>query len=223
MPNPMDEIREDIRQLHLKHARGDLREKAFQRALAQRTMDLYKALATSRLTDGERILHEHHVVQSHMKLAQSVLKEPEQVATSLFLTQRRILRVRSWIKPGQPTTADHRDGTVLDELFLSEIHGMVTRRQRRPGEVGVGLAMAALALILWDWLDLTGTLLLVLGALGALHGLIFPTRWIELMAKGQAAEPFCVLAPGKKSGRELLKLLGERLGKSNPRPVLARA
>ncbi len=86
MRNPMDEIREDIRKLHLAHARGDLREKAFQRALAQRTMDLYRALAQSRLVPGERILKEHHVVEAHMKLTQSVMREPEQMATSLFLT-----------------------------------------------------------------------------------------------------------------------------------------
>lgn len=208
----MDEIREDIRKLHLAHARGDLREKAFQRALAQRTMDLYRALAQSRLVPGERILKEHHVVEAHMKLTQSVMREPEQMATSLFLTQRRLLRVRSYIRPGQPATADHRDSTVLDELPLAGVRLIHTRRRIRPGEIGAGLAMAVVALLLWEWLEITGAVLLGLGLLGALHGLLVPTRWLEIVGKGVKEEPFLILAPGKKSAKELVKDLRGQLG-----------
>lgn len=212
MHNPMDEIREDIRRLHLAHARGDLREKAFQRALAQKTMDLYRALVERTLAPGEKILKEHHVVEAHMRLTQSVLKEPEQMATSLFLTQRRLLRVRSSIRPGQPATADERDSTVLDEVPLARIQLIHTRRRIRPGEICAGLAMAALALIFWEWLEVTGVVLLGLGILGALHGFLMPTRWLEIAGKGAHGEPFRILAPGKKSARELLKDLQERLG-----------
>jgi hypothetical protein len=204
MRNPMDEIREDIRKLHLAHARGDLRDKAFQRLLAQRTMDLYRALAESRLAPGEKILKEHHVVEAHMKLTQSVMREPEQMATSLFLTQRRLLRVRSWIRPGEPSTADRRDGTILDELPLGKIKAIQTRRMIRPGEIGVGLAMGAVALLFWEWLEVTGVVLLGLGFLGALHGVLLPTRWLEITGKGAGEEPFRILAPRKKSAKELL-------------------
>lgn len=212
MRNPMDEIREDIRRLHLAHARGDLREKGFQRLLAQRTMDLYRALAQSRLAPGEKILTEHHVVEAHMKLTQSVMREPEQMATSLFLTERRLLRVRSWIRPGVPSTADQRDGTILDELPLGKIETIQTRRRIRPGEIGVGLAMGAVALLFWEWLEVTGVILLCLGLLGALHGLLVPTKWLEIVGKGVKGEPFLVLAPGKKSARGLLKDLRGQLG-----------
>lgn len=83
--------------------------------------------------------------------------------------------------------------------------------------------MVAVALVLWGWLDLTGVLLLALGVLGALHGLLLPTKWIQLLADGHSGEPFCVLAPRKKSGRQILKLVQERLEKANPKPALARA
>ena len=212
MRNPMDEIREDIRRLHLAHARGDLREKAFQRALAQMTMGLYRALAERSLMPGEKILKEHHVVEAHMRLTQSVLREPEQMATSLFLTERRLLRVRSRIRPGQPSTADDRDGTVVDEVPLSRIQALERRRRTRPGETAAGLAMAALALLLWDWLEVTGVVLLGLGLLGALHGLLLPTRWVEIKAGGPSeSEPISIYASGKKSGRALLRLLREKI------------
>ncbi len=217
MRNPMDDIREEIRRLHLAHARGDLREKAFQRALAQRTMELYRALAESSLLPGEEILQEHHVVEAHMRLTQSVLKEPEQMATSLFLTDRRLLRVRSWIQPGRPATADHRDGTVLDQVPLAKIQALQTRRRIRPGEIGAGMAMAALALLLWQWLEVTGFVLLGLGILGAIHGLLLPTRWVEIQSRSPApSEPILVHAYRKKSGRALLKSLREMTRTSPP-------
>jgi hypothetical protein len=217
MRNPMDEIREDIRRLHLAHARGDLRDKAFQRLLTQRTMDLYRALVQRALAPGEKILEEHHVVQAHMRLTQSVLKEPEQVATSLFLTQSRLLRVRSCIRPGQPATADQRDSTVLDELPLARIRLIQTRRRIRPGEICAGLAMAAVALIFWQWLEVTGVVLLGLGLLGAIHGLLLPTRWVEIRTgPPSASEPILVHAHRKKSGRALLRSLRERIQAGPP-------
>ncbi len=204
MRNPMDEIREDIRRLHLAHARGDLREKAFQRLVAQRTMDLYRALVENSLQPGERIIKEHHVVEAHMKLTRSVLQEPEQVATSLFLTQKRLLRVRSWIRPGEPTTADQRDGTILDEIPLAKIQKVESQHRIRPGEALAGFAMGAVGFVFGEWLEVTGVLLMVLGLLGVLHGLLLPTRWLEITGKGAAKEPIRILAPGKKSAKELV-------------------
>lgn len=217
MPNPTDEIREEIRQLNLRHARGDLREKVFQRALAQRTTDLYRALVEGSLLPGERILQEHHVIQAHMRLTQSLLREPEQIATSLFLTQRRILRVRSRIIPGQPPTGDHRDSTVLDELPLTRLKGLKKRRQVRPGEALVGIGMALVALAFWEWLEVTGIVLLGLGLCGAIHGLLIPTTWIELVETKTTGEPFKVMVPRKKSAKELLRSLEGCVAK----PVIA--
>lgn len=204
MSNPMDEIREDIRRLHLAHARGDIKEKPFQRLLAQRTMDLYRALVEGALAPGEKILKEHHVIEAHMKLTQSVLREPEQTATSLFLTQRRILRVRSRITPGRAITADHRDSTVLDELPLAKIESLRSKYQIRPGEIAVGMVMVSIGLIFWQWLEVKSVILLGLGILGALHGLLIPTRWVEIKSKIHLEEPFRILAPRKRAQRSSL-------------------
>jgi|GEM_PF-1352206 len=168
MRNPMDEIREVIRRLHLARARGDIKEKAFQRLLAQRTMDLYRALVEGALAPGERILKEHHLVEARTRLTESVLREPEQTATSLFLTQRRLLRARSSIRPGQPITADHRDSPIMDELPLAKIRSLRNRFQIRPGEITAGLVMATVGLVFWHWLEVTGVILLGLGLLGPL-------------------------------------------------------
>jgi hypothetical protein len=221
MRNPMDEIREDIRRLHLAHARGDIKEKTFQRLLAQRTTDLYRALVEGALAPGERILKEHHVVEAHTRLTESVLREPEQTATSLFLTQRRLLRVRSSIRPKQPITADHRDSTIVDELPLAKIRSLRNGFRIRPGEITAGLVMATVALVFWQWLEVTGVILLGLGLLGALHGLLMPTRWVEISTEPTLKEPFRILAPTKKSGKELIRMIRMNL-KTEEKAILAK-
>jgi hypothetical protein len=206
----MDAIREEIRQLHLKHSRGDIREKSFQQLLAQRTMDLYRAAVEESLGKGERILHEHHVIQAHMRLSESILKEPEQKTVGLFLTDRGLLRVRSSVVPGRPVTCDERDGTRLDRIPLDRIEALTARRQIRPGQIWVGLAILAIGGLFYSWLSITGPVLVALGALGALHGLVLPTRWMEVQARG-IKEPFVVYALRKKSAKVLLARLGKRL------------
>ena len=212
MKSDLDSLREEIRQLHLKHARGDLREKPFQRGLARRTMELCRATVEKSMAAGERILHEHHVIQAHVRFAQSVLKEPEQTATSLYMTERSLIRLRSNITPGRPTTCDEGDNTVVDHISLKDIAGTRVHRRIRPGEICVGLAMIAFAYLFYDSLDITGALMVGLGALGALHGLLLPTRWIEVKTAADApSDPILIHAVGKKSGRKLVKLLRAKI------------
>jgi len=57
----------------------------------------------------------------------------------------------------------------------------------------------------------TGPLLMLLGTLGVLHGLLLPTRWIEVRIRGAPPkEPMAVYALSKKSGRRLLKVVREK-------------
>jgi hypothetical protein len=147
-------------------------------------------------------------VRGHLRLASSVLAEPEQEAISLFLTDRRLLRMRCRILPGRPPTGDDRDGTVVDEVPLAAITSLVTRRRVRIGEVVAGAVITALALVFKPWLLITGTLLAGLGVAGMLHGLLLPTRWVEIRRSGRGADDvFRVHAMGRKSGRELLARL----------------
>ena len=183
---------------------------------------LYTAVAQERLGAGEPIVREHHVIRSHMALTQSVLKDPQQEMISLFVTDRRLLRVRSVLTPGRPVTCDRRDRTVVDDLPFGDIEGIRVHRQVRWGEVMVGLSLAGFAYLCYNLLSVTGPATVGLGLLGALHGLLLPTRWIELQASAPIAEAtFCVYALRKKSGRKLLRMVREKMRFTNQaQPVM---
>src|SRR5574341_2012220 len=119
-----DALRSEIRDLHRRHERGDIPSRRFEHALAERSVDLCRAVVRERLRQGEPLVAEHHVIHSHFRLSQSVLKEADQQAVSLFGTDRRLLRIRSILSPGRPATCDSQDETVLDEVPYSRITGI---------------------------------------------------------------------------------------------------
>lgn len=208
MTTDLDRLRGEIRSLAEKHARGDIRDKEFEPVLAERTVALYRALVERRMDPGERILAEHHVVFSHTRLTESMLKEPEQTAVSLFATDRRLWRVRAPLRAGLPPLNGHGDGAELDSVAYDRIDSLESRRDVRAGEVAVGLGIVVFAFVFRSWLSVTGALLVLLGALGVLHGLLFPTRWVEVQTRGTAsAEPMAVHALRKKSARALLQVV----------------
>lgn len=214
MPTEVDTLRSRIRGLYPKRERGDLTEKTFQRELIERTLDLYRALLKTRMVKGESITKEHHVVRAHLKLTQSVLREPEQETISIFTTDRRLFRIQSILLPNRPPTADEEDKTVIEEIPLNKIRSLTPRRQIRWGETGVGAAMGVLALLFAPWLSFTGPFLIGLGAAGVLHGLLLPTRWIEIITNGTGAplEPIPIYALRKRSARDLVQYLQGRKG-----------
>ena len=214
MPTEVDSLRSKIRGLYPKRERGDLTEKAFQRELIERTLDLYRALLKSRLQKGEFITKEHHVVRAHLKLTQSVLREPEQETISLFTTDRRLFRIQSILLPNRPPTADEEDKTVISEVPLKKIQALNPRRQIRWGEIGVGAVMGVLALLFASWLSFTGPFLIGLGAAGILHGLLLPTRWIDIIINGSGPplEPIPIYTLRKRSARDLVQYLQVRKG-----------
>ena len=207
-----DGLREEIRQLCQKYAVGDIGEKKFQPALAKATVNLYQATVERLLPEGETIIHSHHVIRGHLRLTQSVMKEPEQQAVSLFLTERRLVRLRSTLSAYKQVTCDHRDDTVVDEILLEAIQSLRMHRQIRGGEALVGLGIVGVAVLFHSWLAITGPLLIVLGALGVLHGLFLPTRWLEVEGRvGGTQDPICIYVLRKKSARTLVRLLRERI------------
>jgi hypothetical protein len=213
MMTEADALRQKIRGLYPKRDIGDLTEKVFQKELIERTIDLYRALIKDRLAKGETIQKEHHVAQAHFRLTQSVLREPEQTAVSLFSTDRRLFRIRSSFLPIRPPTADEKDQTRIDELPIKKIQALSIRRQVRWGEAGVGGAMAALALLFASWLSFTGPFLIGLGAAGIVHGFLLPTRWLEIIPQeGAPEEPMAIYALRKRSARDLVRFLQVRKG-----------
>ena len=205
-------LREEIRQLSQKYAAGDIGERKFQPALAKATVNLYQATVEGLLPEGETIIQSHHVVFGHTRMVQSVMKEPEQQAVSLFLTDRRLVRLRSTLSAYKPITCDHRDDTVVDEVPLDTIQSLRVRRQIRGGEALTGLGIVGVAVIFYPWLAITGPLLIVLGALGVIHGLLLPTRWLEVQGRvGESEDPICIYVLRKKSAQTLVRLLRERI------------
>ena len=210
--NDIEALRSEIRDLLRRHEQGDIPPRSFERKLAERTVDLYRAVIRQRLRKDESILAEHHVVHSHLRLSQSILKEADQQAVSLFGTDRALFRIRSILSPGRPVTCDSRDDTVLDEIPYSGITGIRIRREIRVGEIAAGVAIGVFAWVFRHWLQVTGIFLLGLGALGILHGLVLPTRWTEVEMAGRThPEPIRIHALRKKSARNLLRLLRKQL------------
>ena len=114
----LNELRQKIAELYPKRDRGDLRERDFQALVADRTVALYRVIIKEKMAEGETIECEHHTIRTHFRVMQSILREPAQQATSLFLTDRGLYRLQSTIMPDQPPTADSRDQTGV-EVFTA--------------------------------------------------------------------------------------------------------
>jgi hypothetical protein len=215
--NEIDALRSEIQDLHRRRDRGDIPSRRFEQALADRSLDLSRAVIRDRLRKGESLLAEHHVIHSHLRLSQSILKEADQQAVSLFGTDRRLFRLRSVLSPGRPATCDSRDETVLDEVPYSSITGIRAQREIRIGEIVAGVTICMFAWAFRSWLEVTGVFLLGLGVFGILHALLLPTRWVEVEAMGAThSEPIKIHAVRKKSARNLLRLLRRQRFTSAP-------
>jgi hypothetical protein len=89
---------------------------------------------------------------------------------------------------------------------------VTVRTQRRKGQIVAGLVIAGFAVLGHSWLQITGTALFLLGIAGALHGLLLPTRWAEVLHPAPAASPpFQIWALRKKSARQVLKFLRQKI------------
>lgn len=213
-PDPeSNTLREKLQELYTRHAAKDLPERPFRRALTEYSYRLYLAVAREQCKAGESILHEHHIIRSHMWWSQSFLKDPNQEVVSLFLTDRRLIRIRSVMAPGRPVSCNEADQTTVDSLFFDRIEALQAHREVRWGEAAVGLVITAVGWIFYEWLDVTGPVLAVVGVLGMLHGLLWHSRWVEVKARVQApaADPVIIYTTRRKSGRKLIKMLREKI------------
>ena len=213
MTKDIDSLRKEIKLMHLNHLKGDITEKAFQRDIVKRTVDLYRAVVRRRMAEDEKILLEHHTIRAHFRVTQSLLKEPEQEAISVFATDRRIVHLRSTVLPDQPPTADGRDRTIVEAIRYENIGSIAVHRNIRWGEIGVGAIICTVAVLFASFLEFTSGVLLVLGGLGILHGLFLPTKWVEIKPSAMLQDkvaPVAIHASRRKSARKLVKLLREK-------------
>jgi hypothetical protein len=207
----IEAIRAVIRGLYPKRAIGDLTEKKFQQELTERTLDLYRALIRMKMKKDESIVCEHHVVQSHFKLTHSVLREPEQGSVSLFATDRNLFHLKSTLMPGRPPSADEQDNFSMEKVSFQRIGSVRVKRQIRIEEMGMGAAIAGLAALFYSSLSITGPFMVGLGILGILHGLLLPTRWVQVEILDPASDPILIHALRKKSGRIMVRFLREKM------------
>lgn len=207
----VEALRAVIKGLYPKRAIGDLTEKRFQHELVDRTLDLYRALIRINTKENEQIVCEHHVLRSHFKLTHSVLKEPEQGTESFFATERSLFHLKSTLMPGRPPTADKEDNFYMKQIPLQKIRSVRVKRQIRIEEMGMGAAIAGLAALFYSSLSITGPFLVGLGILGMLHGLLLPTRWVQVETLDPASEPILIYALRKKSARRMIKFLREKM------------
>jgi hypothetical protein len=213
MKTDLNELRQEIAELYPKRDRGDIRERDFQAEVADKTVALYRAIIKERMAEDESIECEHHTIRTHFRLMQSILREPAQQATSLFLTDRGLYRIQSTIMPNRPPTADSGDQTRVEEFRLNRIHALKKRLQIRLGEVLLGAAFGAIAVVFRHWLTITAPFLAGVGILGVLHGFLRPTRWVEveLVNGSRTSDPVLIYAVWKDSAKELARRLEERL------------
>jgi len=205
-------LRNDIIALWERRARGDVSERTFQKQSEKHVLDLCRALVRRRTDQGEAIQAEHHAVRAHTKIAGSVLKESEQEFISLLATERRLFRLRAIQTADQPLLFLDGDKDAVEELPYGSASGVTVRTQRRTSQMVAGLVIAALAALGHSWLQITGTALFLLGMAGALHALLVPTRWVEVLQRpSTASPPFQIWALRKKSARRLLKFLRQKV------------
>jgi hypothetical protein len=107
----------------------------------------------------------------------------------------------------------------VDELGYAGILHIARRKQRRWGEVAAGLGAALLAFLLGDALAITGPLLAGLGLAGALHGLLLPTRWIEILPRdAPPVPPFELHGVRRGSARRVLAVVAGAIGPRQEHP-----
>jgi hypothetical protein len=211
-PDPVERLRDKIVALWGKRARGDVSERVFQKESERLVVDLCRALVRTRAPEEEKILLEHHVIRAHTKLTGSVLREDEQEFISLLATEHRLFRLRAVLHPNQPILFRNHETDALEEMALGSLSRVVILTQRRPGEIAAGLVIALFAVLAHAWLQVTGVALFLLGIAGALHGLLLPTRWAEVLGRpGEDHPPLVIWALRKKSARALVRFLRHRI------------
>jgi len=161
---------------------------------------------------GESILAEHHVVMARTRLSRSVFGAQEEEAISLFATERRLVQVQM-VSMTEPTPASSPgDKAEVVDLPYDGIRRLTRRRAVRLGEAAVGAVIVTGGLLFKDTLQVTAPFLILLGVAGIVHGLLLPTRWIEIQRGDPSNGPTLrVNAPGRRSGRRLIRLVRSRV------------
>ena len=183
---------------------GDLTPKRYAKERQDSLARLGRAMIVPSFERGESILAEHHWVEGHPRIPDSVLRETAQIASSLYATDRRLFRWRFQDR-GVPT-ASFLEGVEegLEDRRYSDVAAVHVRRARRWGEALTGAVIAGVGVLLAAHLRMTAYVLAAVGLFGVLHGILLPTRWVEITSREEGEAPWPVLAASAKSARALL-------------------
>jgi len=208
----LETLRKEIADVYTRRASGDLPERTFPKVADAKILELFRAVAGQRMNPGETIEQEHHVIVARTRLDQMVLKDSAQELASLFATPRRVVEVRTVTSKDVPVTCDARDQFSLVDLTYQQISAVTRRRRIRGGQLAAGVVISAVGLLGGFQLGFTGPVLVLLGAVGILHALLFPTRWIEIsgVQSGGEAAAIRVQCLRKRSAKAMLILVKNR-------------
>jgi hypothetical protein len=208
-----EKLREGLNDLYRRRLNGDLPERTFLKELERQFLALLRATAAERLVNGEKVALEHHVSRTHTRLTRSIFHQTEQEAVSLYATDRRLLRQRLTLLPDRPLTREEIGRMTFDDAPYEKVRDLRVSRAIRPSEIAAGAVIAGVAWLFRETLLVTGSLLFLLGILGMLHGLVLPTRSIEVRTDDAGtSEPISVLSARRKSARVLLRYVRSRVG-----------
>jgi hypothetical protein len=205
-PSPeVEDLKAGLAALAEKLKVGDVTPKRYAKARQDQLARLGRAKIAPRLTANEAVIAEHHWVEGHSKIPDSVLKETAQIAGSLYATDRRLFlwRFQDQGVPGAAFLEGAEE--ILEERWYGDVESLEPGRAWRWGEVTAGAVIAVVALVLAGHLRITTYFLLAIGLFGVLHGLLSPTRWVAVASRTPGEKPWAVWAARTKSGRELLR------------------
>jgi hypothetical protein len=208
-------IRDGLRTLDEGLTKGDLSARRYGKARQTLLAQLGRAKIAPLLEPGEEVLREHHWTRGLEEVPVSPLKDQARVAESLYATDRRLFLWRFEDKPDPRAAALEGFEESLQALPIAQIEAVRRRLEFRWGEALAGAAIAAVSLLGWRHLAVTGWALLALGSAAVLHALLRPGRRVTVEAGGGDVR-WEVLAPARKSGRDLLGFLDEKRAGRSP-------
>ncbi len=212
----LDPLLSELEVLDAAHALGDVKDKQYEQRKQGLLVEIGLAKVKARLAPGEEVLAQHHFQQSRFPFTGFAFQDAAQESLSFFATGRRIFRWRFVDHPDRRASLHGRDR--LEAQDYSRLRAVLPRREWRWGEAAAAVATILLALVFWSWLEITGPVLLLVGAAGLGHALFWPTGY-WLLAGTDQSRAWRVYAVRKRSARALIGVV--KAGVEGPSLVTA--
>jgi hypothetical protein len=190
---------------------GDIKDNKYEARKQELLEGIGLAKVRARLSPGEEIVAQHHYQQSHFPFTGFAFNDVAQESVSFFATGRRVCRWRFLDHPGRRQSSLATEDR-LEALDFDRIHAFVRRREWRWGEAAAAVAMIALSLLLWPYLEFSGPILVLVGAAGMGHALCVPTPYWVISGKDES-HAWRVYAARKPSAKALIQAIQVGLDK----------